>query len=264
MSSPRYLLFVLALSGIAMGCSDTTSPVAPAVEQVAAQLPSLTWQGADGPRTATLFGTDIVFENGARIAIDTAAATHFRRLAISMPKMEALAKRMAPVWARMGLPQPTSGPQARLALAVLRTRMVSAADLDGVLTLTAPIVKPTLVAECDPAMQFCGFDTGSDPSGGGGAGGSGGAGGGTGTGGAGPCGSIGFMLYQSIAQWRSALAWFDQAARESVACRQTNLSSWQVMCSAETFRLADAMFQLNISTMQMEGVAQTLRAFGCV
>jgi hypothetical protein len=247
------------LSGIAMACADTTSPVAPAVEQVAVQLPSLTWQGADGPRTATLLGTDILFENGTRIAIDTATAKNFRRLAISMPKMEALAKRMAPVWAKMGLPTPTSGPQARVALAALRTESVRAMELAGVLTPTSPIAKPTLVAECDPTMQFCGFDTGTDPNGGG-MGGSGGAG----TGGAGPCERIGLTLYQSIAQWRAAAALCDQVLRETAACQQINGPSWPTMCRSETLRLSDAMFQLSISTYQMETVAQILRAYGCI
>jgi hypothetical protein len=241
-----------------MACADTTSPVAPEVEQIGGPLPSLTWQGAEGPRTATLLGTDIVLENGARIAIDTATARNFRRLAISMPKLEALAQRMVPVWAKMGLPMPTSGPQARVALAALRTRMVAATDLDGVLALATPIEKPTLVADCDATMQFCGFDTSDDPSGGG----SGGSGG-SGTSGSGPCDRMAIVLYQYIGQWRDALTWYDQVMREAAACVLYYGPSSPVMCGAEAWRLTTAVWQLDFYASQVLTQTQAMRALGC-
>ena len=258
MSSPRCRLFVLLMSGIAMACADTTSPVAPAVEEIAGPLPSLTWQGADGPRTATLLGANIVLENGARIAIDTATARNFRRLAIAMPKLEALAQRMAPVWTKMGLPTPTSGPQARVALAALRTRMVATTDLDGVLALATPIEKPTLVADCDATMQFCGFDTSDDPSGGG----SGGSGG-SGSSGSGPCDQMAIVLYQYIGQWRGALTVYDQAVRDLAYCTLYYGPSSPVMCGAEAWRLTTAVWQLDFYASQMLTQTAAMRAMGC-
>ncbi|MDB4890459.1 MAG: hypothetical protein JWL61_2314 [Gemmatimonadetes bacterium] len=270
MSSPRrrfvlpnvcMLAMALAMSGIVVACTDTTSPVVSSVEQPAPPLPSLTWQGASGSRTATLVGTNIVLENGTRLSVDAATASNFRRLAISMPKMEALAKRMTPVWARMGLPAPTSELQARAALAAFRSRSASTASVDGVLALTAPIKGPTLVAECDPTMQFCGFDTGVDPSAGDGGGGAGSS---AGSGQSGNCERLGYQLYQSIGAWRAALVFYDLALNRQSACVQYYGPTWSTMCWFDAALFIDAMMRLNLATYQMESAAQAMRALGCV
>jgi hypothetical protein len=254
------LVVALAVSGIAVACTDTTSPVVSLVKPLAPPLPSLTWEGANGTRTATLVGTEIILENGARLSVDAATASNFRRLAVSMPKMEALAKRMAPVWAKMGLPAPTSELQARAALSALRSRMPSPPSLDGVLALTAPIKGPTLVAECDPTMQFCGFDTGEDPIGNAG----GGAGGSAGSGQSGNCERLGYQLYLSVAAWRAALTFYDLALNKRSACVQYYGPAWTTMCWIESALFVDAMVTLNLATYQMESAAQAMRALGCV
>ena len=88
----RVVSVVSLLAIVAIACSDgMTAPMAPAVEQVAAPLPSLDIGGG----TMTLVGTDLLLENGRRIPVDTATARNFRYLATSMPRISC-----ATSWAR--------------------------------------------------------------------------------------------------------------------------------------------------------------------
>jgi len=220
----------------------------------------------------TLVGTELLLDNGKRIPVDTATARNFRYLAASMPRTRELAKRLAPVWAKAGLPEPTSPSQARLAIAALKGSTPANEALRGMLTdapLTsnaladAPVInKPTMVADCDPVFTFCGFDTGEDPN----SGGAGGAGGGDGGSqpGTSPCLSLFTQLYYATANWRSAVAALEYFRASWTECVLNRPFDWPATCALEAVRLAIAVSTAAFYDAQMQGVANDLRANHCI
>jgi len=272
MPSPHHWRLVSVVSllvFVAIACTDgLTSPVAPPVQQVAAPLPSLTI----GSGTMTLVGRELLLPNGRRIPIDSATAGNFRYLAVSLPKTQELAKRMAPVWAKAGLPEPTSPLQARLAIAAYKGFSSVPSELRGLLTDVpdtrdalpeTPIsTKPTLVADCDPVFTFCGFDTGEDPTA------SGGGGGGTGVDGSNAGSSLCISLFTQLnyatANWRQALASLADASARWSQCVSNHVFDWQSACAVETVQLASAITNLAIADSLMQACALSLRAFNCI
>jgi hypothetical protein len=221
----------------------------------------------------TLVGTELLLENGRRIPVDTATARNFRYLAASLPKTRELAKRLAPVWAKAGLPEPTSPAQARLAIAAFKGSASASDALRGLLANAplassalpgAPIIKPTLVADCDPVFTFCGFDTGEDPNSGGGAGSGGGSGDGGSQPGTSPCISLFTQLYYATANWRTAVATLEYFRASLTECVLNHAFDWPATCSQEALRLTIGIATLAFYDAQMQGVAEALRALHCI
>ncbi|MEO8333740.1 MAG: hypothetical protein ABI664_02125 [bacterium] len=255
---------------IAAACSDApTSSLVPASQQVEVSLPSLTVGG----RTMTLVGSELLLANGARIPMDSVAAKSFRAIAIAAPKIEALERQMKPVWSGMGLPDPSS-PLASVALAAYRARSASGVSVDAIGLTNGPLTpatavtaggiqnKPTLIAECDPAYQFCGFDTGDPEQGTGGGGGSGGGGSG---GGPSPyCVTLATQLYAATISWK---LWLNLLVADTLTwaqCARDNPSSVVTSCSAQNEITNMEMLQVAGATAVLQGLAQLMRVNKCV
>ena len=249
--------WTLLMGALALGCTDSTAPLARAPsapmlssgKDDAPGIETMTVHGDKGDRTVSLVGSELILPNGLHRTVTAKEVAQFRSVKKVLDGLPEMEKRLRPLWAKLKLADPFKK-KAGVSPLVLPSTPSSALARYG---LTPPPAANPDVVIVPPCDANCAPDPTQPPP----APPSDGAG-------SGLCETLGLSLYnaiQSLHQWENNYA--NALDRWNLCLGMLSNPLSGPSCGEYSALLESAAFWMNYYAARMYSAADAITYYGC-